>query len=1035
MRIIISFWWRWIRSPPQRKNRLTRIKAYAATFAVLGVALLFSVQVAHAATVVQLQSDPGDIALGGQSTSLTPSDATSITVNVATDSTITLDVVNSATRFSLHLTLVPRPGEALVGSPHVMPVNPQGTMYSVVSLSAGDVCFTDEGMFVVYEVVGTPGAISQLAFDFQQRCQGATGLLHGQVRFNSAVPLTQPAPLAVIDALDYVDEGDAVTLNGAWSLPGTSAVATYAWTQISGPAVMLSSNDAAAPSFTAVAVPGAISPLVFALTVSDGQGNTSFTQHTVNVYSRTTPRTVMAFESDPGEYVFGGKSYKFRDTDSTVSTQFSTASSLQVTIGSTVLIQVESPLGAPLQPGNYLGAHRSVSNIASLDIEGFSRGCNDSLGQFSIYEIQFDTVTNQLTKLAMDFDRACTSNPDTPARAYGQIRINSSVPLIRAVPNAIAGDSQEVAEQSSVQLDGSSSRAGANPITTYLWTQLSGPPVTLSSVSVVSPTFVAPDVPTGSVQLVFSLTVSDAFGNSATDQVQVNVVSASALRNLLAIDSSPGDFIGQGENLTLDENTSLMTVTQADPTSVAIDVVPNEVGLGMIFNAPAGQTLAVGNYEGAQRAGFAAPVRPGLDIGALGRGCNTLTGRFVVREIAFDASGQLSRFAADATQYCEGLPEALNIAVRYNSSVPLVTAAPTAAAGSDQDVLERATVTLDGTHTLPGTGKITAWQWTQTAGPAVSLMNSTSPTATFRAPTVSASGATLSFQLLASSDNGTQSTDRVDIRVHSKAGPQTFASLVSSVGDYIGAGQSYLLSPADGAFSAPSLGSMGEAAHVLFDGGPERWEFDFANNVGTPLAVGSYSVTVTSLPGMGVSHDGSGCDQTHGTLQILDIAFANDVLQRLAVDFVQYCDSSTGPLTGQLRYNVVLPDANAGGDQTASAGSNVTLSGMASVATVGTLQGYSWVQASGPTASISNANTASASIVVPALTAGATSASLVFQLTVKDDRGLTNTDSMTLTVTPGSTSTAAGGGGSLSWWDLLGLFMVIAARRTKSDVT
>ena len=53
-----------------------------------------------------------------------------------------------------------------------------------------------------------------------------------------------------------------------------------------------------------------------------------------------------------------------------------------------------------------------------------------------------------------------------------------------------------------------------------------------------------------------------------------------------------------------------------------------------------------------------------------GRGCNQLSGRFVVVDLARNASNEITRFAADFEQHCEGLPPALRGSVRYNSPVP-----------------------------------------------------------------------------------------------------------------------------------------------------------------------------------------------------------------------------------------------------------------------------------------------------------------------------------------------------------------------------
>jgi hypothetical protein len=83
------------------------------------------------------------------------------------------------------------------------------------------------------------------------------------------------------------------------------------------------------------------------------------------------------------------------------------------------------------------------------------------------------------------------------------------------------------------------------------------------------------------------------------------------------------------------------------------------------FYAPQGAPLIPGTYENAERWPFQSPVRPGLDVSGSGRGCNRLSGRFAILEIAYGSSGDIVRFAADFEQHCEGNTAALRGTVRY----------------------------------------------------------------------------------------------------------------------------------------------------------------------------------------------------------------------------------------------------------------------------------------------------------------------------------------------------------------------------------
>jgi hypothetical protein len=92
----------------------------------------------------------------------------------------------------------------------------------------------------------------------------------------------------------------------------------------------------------------------------------------------------------------------------------------------------------------------------------------------------------------------------------------------------------------------------------------------------------------------------------------------------------------------------------------------------------------------------------------------------------------------------------------------------------------------------------------------------------------------------------------------------------------------------------------------------------------------------------------------------------------------------------------VLPVANAGPDQTITAPTDtVNLDGSASYDPDGIIKSFSWVMISGPgTVTINNNNTANPNVV------GLIPGVYVFQLTVTDSVGATNTDNVNITVNP-----------------------------------
>ncbi len=147
----------------------------------------------------------------------------------------------------------------------------------------------------------------------------------------------------------------------------------------------------------------------------------------------------------------------------------------------------------------------------------------------------------------------------------------------------------------------------------------------------------------------------------------VSTVTAQAA-TYLYFNSEPGDYIGQGSEQTMTDEDGTFTATTNSANGVAVHY-RGTTWWDLNFAAPNGERLRPGPYEDATRFPFQSPTEPGLDVSGDGRGCNTLTGRFDILEISYDASGEIDRFAADFEQHCEGMEPALYGSIRINSTV------------------------------------------------------------------------------------------------------------------------------------------------------------------------------------------------------------------------------------------------------------------------------------------------------------------------------------------------------------------------------
>jgi len=126
-----------------------------------------------------------------------------------------------------------------------------------------------------------------------------------------------------------------------------------------------------------------------------------------------------------------------------------------------------------------------------------------------------------------------------------------------------------------------------------------------------------------------------------------------------------------------------------------------------------------------------------------------------------------------------------------------------------------------------------------------------------------------------------------------------------------------------------------------------------------------------------------------------------------------------------------IPSVDAGTDQTLNSGDTVTLSATASDSD-GSIETYQWVQTSGTTVELTNADSATATFISPTVTSNS---ALVFTVTVTDNQGEIATDTVTINVTPVAATTEppvekSSGGGSF-YWLIAMLTFVLSTRKIR----
>jgi K319L-like, PKD domain/Calx-beta domain len=296
-------------------------------------------------------------------------------------------------------------------------------------------------------------------------------------------------------------------------------------------------------------------------------------------------------------------------------------------------------------------------------------------------------------------------------------------------PVANAGPDQTVEEGSLVTLDGTGSSDPDGEALTYAWSQLSGPPVTLTGANTAIPSFTAPVLPV-LPEWVFQLEVCDEANPTSlcdTDTVTVTVLPC----------LSPS-------TISIDDQTVAEGGTATFTVSLGGCLSSQQVTVD--FATFDGTATAPGDYTPATGTLTFVP-------GDTSESVTVQTNQDAQFEGTETFDVNLSNPSGNAV-----IADALGV----GAIVDVVDGHPTANAGPDQTVLGGALVTLDGTASSDPTGHPLTYSWSQLSGPSVTLSDPTSATPTFTAPIFNA---TLEFQLEVCNPLPSCDTDTVVITV------------------------------------------------------------------------------------------------------------------------------------------------------------------------------------------------------------------------------------------------------------------------------
>jgi hypothetical protein len=293
--------------------------------------------------------------------------------------------------------------------------------------------------------------------------------------------------------------------------------------------------------------------------------------------------------------------------------------------------------------------------------------------------------------------------------------VSVNVRYVNDPPTADAGPNQDVEEETTATLDGSNSSDPDDGIESYRWKQVAGPSVSLSDPEAVQPTFKAPNV-VGSISLTFELTVTDFGGLKDTDTIIVNLTGEN---DPPTADAGPDQNVDEETTVTLDGSNS------SDPDDGIKSYRWKQVaGPSVTFSDPT-----------SDRPTFLAP-----NVGPDG-----------------------VSFTFELTVTDVGSLRSSDTAI---VNVTWLNDPPAANAGVDQTVLEKSTVTLDGSNSSDPDDGVSLYQWKQVAGQSVTFSDPTDDQPTFEAPSFDDSGdKPLVFELIVTDEGGLQSSDSTDVTV------------------------------------------------------------------------------------------------------------------------------------------------------------------------------------------------------------------------------------------------------------------------------
>ena len=613
--------------------------------------------------------------------------------------------------------------------------------------------------------------------DIQLTVTGDEGVVQNSI--TASLTLLNRPPTANSGTDQLVNELSGVTLDGSLSTDVDGVISSYLWTQLTGTTATLTNDTTSVASFTAPDVTAnTTEELTFQLTVTDNYGDTDlsivsiFVQDALitnqipvadagldQVVNENTLVTLDASNSsDDGsidsylwEQTAGTSTVTLDDNTLTIASftaPMVTAANDTITFKLTVtddlgvqanafvniaVNDVDTPPVASIT--DISGSPLSViinNNLVTL----YGTYSNDAEGPITAYSWSQTGGPGIISPGSTSLNTFSFTTPDSPGSSIsiqltvtgdeGSVQTTSSVSLtLNNAPVIGIGIDQTLTEATPVILDGSTSFDSDGTISSYLWEQLSGPPVTLTNASTSTASYTAPAVASNTTeQQVFRLTITDDSGFTSTGNTNIFVEDVLVANIAPVANAGIDQIVNENTLVTLDASAS------SDDGSI----------ISFLWQQISGTNTVILNDTGLVVPSFTSPfVSNAGDI---------ITFLLTVTD---DLGVQSS--------------SSVNITIQDVDTPPL--ALITDASGIViSSINNNSQVTLYGNFSNDIDGPISAYSWSQTAGLAIVNPGATTQNSfTFTAP--DDLGNSITIQLTVTGDEGSiQNTDSITLSLN-----------------------------------------------------------------------------------------------------------------------------------------------------------------------------------------------------------------------------------------------------------------------------